>query len=319
MVLTGTSLLLLHSDGQRDVLLVLANTKAGLEHAVERLATGNLDDCLVRETTTPTPTVLALCPTGEVAEGKGGGGWQAPEPPALPTPKPPVTDTKTVTGTVTPPTPEPPAEPEGRIMVIAFDQGEGQYEGITSLDDYVAVLQARYEVTAWSIAELGPPDRTDILGHDLVIWTFGDFDAEAAMEEMTDVLIAVVLGEIPFIMSGAFVGDAGNVAVQRDIQVSDASHPIAEGFGDGEVIPFVASPSGVEYEISVLEDTQAEDGDVVFVRGPDSDEVGVPAVATAEDPASGLRIGLIGFPIYLLPEEAKSRLVLNMVGWLLNP
>ncbi len=183
-------------------------------------------------------------------------------------------------------------------MVIAFDQGVSEYEGITSLDDYVAVLQARYEVTAWSIAELGPPDRSDILSHDLVIWTFGDFDAEAAMEEMTDVLIAVVLGEIPFIMSGAFVGDTGNLAVQRDVQVNDASHPIAQGFGDGEIIAFVDSPSGVEYEISVLEDTQADEGDVIFVRGPDSAEAGAPAVAIAEDPASGLRIGLIGFPIY---------------------
>ncbi len=115
MVLTGTSLLLLSSDGERDVLVVLANTEAGLADAVERLATGNLDDCLLRETTTPTPTVLALCPTGEVTEGEGAGGWQEPEPPPstsppLPTPEPPLTDTEPLTETVPPPTPEPSAE-----------------------------------------------------------------------------------------------------------------------------------------------------------------------------------------------------------------
>jgi hypothetical protein len=29
-----------------------------------------------------------------------------------------------------------------------------------------------------------------------------------------------------------------------------------------------------------------------------------------------MRIVLIGFPIYLLPEEAKAQLVLNMADWL---
>jgi hypothetical protein len=33
---------------------------------------------------------------------------------------------------------------------------------------------------------------------------------------------------------------------------------------------------------------------------------------------SGLKLLYIGFPLYLLPEEAKTRLVLNAVTWMLS-
>jgi hypothetical protein len=319
MVLTGTSLLLLQNEGERDVLLVLAHTETGLENAVERLGSGDLEDCLVQETTTPTPTVLALCPTGEVEAGQGGGGWQEPEPkpsppPAIPTPKPPVTGTETVTPTV-----EPPAEPEGAILVVAVDKGEGRYDSMTGAADWKAILQTRYDVTVWSLAEDGPPDSDAILEYDLVVWDFGDFDADAAMDEISDALFAVMFGEIPFVMSGAFAGSSDTVAVQRDLQISDASHPVAKGFTDGEVISFVPSPSGSEYAIGVIEGVDEPGYNVVMVRGPDSEEAGNPSLVVAEDEMSGLRLGIVGFPIYLLPEEAKSRLVTNLVDWLLNP
>ena len=325
MVLTGTSLLLLQREGERDVLLVLAHTETGLENAVERLGSGDLEGCLLRETTTPTPTVLALCPTGEVEAGKGAGGWQEPEPkpsppPAIPTPEPPVTDTETV-----PPTPEPtpaelPAEPEGAILVVALDKGEGRYDSMTGADDWKAILQTRYEVTVWSLAKDGPPDSEAIFEYDLVIWDFGDFDADAAMDEMSDALFSLMFGEIPFVLTGAFAGGSDTEAVQRDLQVSDASHPVAKGFADGEVISFVPSPSGTEYAIGLMEDSSGEEGyNVVMVRGPDSEEAGSPSLLAVEDEYSGLRLGLVGFPIYLLPEDAKSRLVTNLVDWLLSP
>jgi hypothetical protein len=321
MVLTGTSLLLLATSGERHVLVVLADTEAGLDNAVERLTTADLEGCLLQETQSPTRTALALCPTAEVAAGDGAGGWREPEPkPTAPTPEPsaPVTGTnEVVTGTIPPP--EPAGEPEGSIIVIAMDLGEGRYDSITSMDDYVAILKGRYEVTTWSLAEDGVPEGTDLLDYDLVVWTFGDYESQTALEEVADALITVMFGEVPFIMSGAYIGDSDTQAVLRDIQVSDAAHPIAQGFAAGQVIDLVPPPSGAEYEVNVLSDVQPEEGTTVFVRGPRSDSAGSPAIYATADAASNVRFVFIGLPVYLLPEEAKTEVVLNTVGWLLNP
>jgi hypothetical protein len=85
-----------------------------------------------------------------------------------------------------------------------------------------------------------------------------------------------MLEEIPVLVSGAYIGSAEEQAVQRDIQVRDASHPLAQGFAPDEVISFVAAPSGTEYEMDVLSDLDDGDTDVVFVRGPESEGAACP-------------------------------------------
>jgi hypothetical protein len=331
MVLTGTSMLLHQTEEERQLLVVLAHTEDGLQNAIERLTMGDLSSCLLQAMETPTVTVLALCPTGEVASGEGGGGWQKPEtepPPPTPTLTPTATSTITdITEPITDtqetpePTPEPTGEPEGSILVMSMDQGEGRYDGLTSADDYASILNGRFDVTVHSMARDGSPEDVDIFDHDLVIWAFGDFDAEEMMEDpaVADMLFSVMFGEVPFLMSGAFLGDTDIETVQRDIEVKDATHPIADGFGEGEVIAFVPSPSGSEYEISVLETTEEEGDMIAFVRGPASEDSGSASIVAVEDEFSDSRIALIGFPLHLLPGEAKTRLVLNTVDWLLNP
>jgi hypothetical protein len=313
MVVTGTALLVLQPDGDRHVLLVLANTEAGLESTVERLTEGDLEGCLLREAEDFAFTTLALCSTGEVVAGEGGGGWQKSGSGAAPvvTPTPTPSSTSPITGTVEP------AEPEGHIIVVAFDDGEGRYDSMTSADDYADILGERFDVTVWSKAQDGPPDAVDFTDYDLVIWTTGDFE-NAISEEESDLLFPIVLGGKPIILSGAYLDDATTTAVQRDIQAKDASHPVAQGFEPGEVISFVSPPSGGEYEIGVVEGDMTEESVVVFVRGPDSESAGASSIVVAEEELTGLRIALIGFPLYLLPQEAKTRLVLNVVDWMLT-
>jgi hypothetical protein len=318
MVLTSTSLLLLGTDAERRVLVVLAGTETGLDNAIVRLTTGDLEGCLLQETESPTQTTLALCPTGEAVAGDSGGGWKGPKPePPATEPAPAVTDTNKMITDTAPPS-EPVGESLGNIIVIAMDEGEGRYDNRTSQDDYVAILEGRYKITTWSLAQDGPPDGTDLLNYDMVIWTFGDFESQTALEEVADALLTVMFGEVPFIMSGAYIGDTDTQAMQRDIQVADATHPMAQGFSAGQVIGFVPSPSGAEYEVNVLSDVQAEEGTAVFVRGPDSESVGSPAIYASADDVSNVRFVFIGFPLYLLPEAAKERVVLNTVGWLLG-
>jgi hypothetical protein len=200
-----------------------------------------------------------------------------------------------------------------------MDEGEGRYDSMTSVDDYAAILDRQYEVTTWSLAQDGPPNGTDLLDYDLVIWTFGDFELQAGLEDVSDALLTVMFGEVPFIMSGAYIGDSGTQAVQRDIQVGDAAHPIAQGFSAGQVIDLVPAPSGAEYEVNVMSDVQAEEDVGVFVRGPSSESTGSPAILATADDTSNVRFVFIGFPLYLLPEKAKAQIVLNTVDWLISP
>ena len=119
MVLTGTALIVLQTDGERQVMVSLAHTEDGLQNALQRLADGNLEECVLSEAEPPAVAFLALCPTGEVEPGDAGGGWQKPEVEPEEKPSAPVTDTESITetenltDTVEPP--EPVGEPEGTI------------------------------------------------------------------------------------------------------------------------------------------------------------------------------------------------------------
>jgi hypothetical protein len=313
MALTATSLLLRQTAGQREVMVVLANTEAGLKNALDRLTQGDLANCLLHETETNTVSLLALCPTGETAEGDAGGGWQ--EPPAEEE-APPVEPGEEE---LPPPeAPEAPSEPEGSILIVALDDGTGRYDSLTSADDYASILQERYEITLWSAAREGPPDMTDLLEYDLTIWTAGDFE-NVMGDEYDDLLFTAMFEGIPLILSGAYVGDTATEAVQRDIQVQNATHPLASGFEPGQVIDFVIAPSGVEYEVGVLEDFGEDENSLIFVRGPNSEESGIASIVTLEDEFSGFRLVFIGFPLYLLPDAPKANLVTNAVSWLQSP
>ncbi|MGD9098920.1 MAG: hypothetical protein PVF45_00470 [Anaerolineae bacterium] len=317
MIVTGTALLSLQPQGERQVLLVLAHTETGLENAVARLTEGNLEDCLLQETESP-PATLALCPTGEVEAGEGGGGWQEPEqeaPPPPPTATATPAPTTPITDTVEPE--EPVGEPEGSIIVMAFDESEGRYDSMTSIEDYETILERRFDVTVWRKSQDEALEMGDLLDYDLVIWTTGDFE-DPISDEDSEMLVGVILGEIPLVISGAYLDEFADQAVQRDIQVADADHPMAQGFEPGGVISFVAAPSGSEYEIDVMDDDMGEEGHTIFNRGPGSEEAGTPSVYVMADEIMGMRIAFIGFPLYLLPQEARSQLVLNTVDWMLE-
>lgn len=305
----GSALLALQEEGDRQVLLVLAGGEESLGRVVERLATGDLEGCLFGE-----DGALALCPVKEEqAAGEQEDRPEAEEKPAEEGPASPEGEE--------PAGPESGEEPAGAgasILVVSLDAGEGRYDSLTGVDDYARILEEDFEVSTWSVAEQGTPEVADLRDHDLVIWTAGDFE-DAFGEAESGLLFALMLEEIPVLVSGAYIGSAAEQAVQRDIQVKDASHPLAQGFAPDEVIPFVEAPSGSEYEIDVLSDLDDGETDVVLVRGPGSESSGVPSLAVMSDAVSNTRVVFAGFPIYLLPEPAKSRLVLNTVSWMLSP
>jgi hypothetical protein len=300
------------------VMAVLADTDQGLEKAVERLSTGDLKGCLLHRTEAESPTSLALCPTGQIASEDGAGDQAAPWP-REPTPSPKATETepgKPVTDTIVPGEPE--GEPQGSILILSLDEGQGRYDSMTGADDYRVILGTRYDVATWSKANDPPLDPSRLLDYDLVIWTAGDFE-EGLGDLESELLLLVVLNGTPVIVSGAYVADADEESVQRDLRVADADHPLAKDFQPEEVVDFVSPPSGEAYEIDLLQETAGDERVTVFVRGGASEDAGASSVWVVEDKSSDMSIVFIGFPIYLLPEAAKSRLVLNAADWLLSP
>lgn len=301
-----TSLLLLQTEDTRTVMVVLADSEEGLKNALERLTANDLAGCLLHEVETTVASLLAICPSGEPEEEGDEGGWQEQEQVPAPAP-PPETEPE-----------EPPAEPVGSIIIVSLDEGTGRYDSLTSAQDYADILQDGYEVTIWSTTDDGLPSLVDLVDFDLSIWTAGDFD-EALGDEASDLLFSLMFEGVPVILSGAYVSDSTTELVQRDIQVNDSSHPLAVGFEAGEIIDFVAPPSGSDYEIAVLEEFTEEDGPIVFVRGPSSEASGLPSVVTIEDEFGEFQMVYVCFPVYLLPQGPKVQFVVNAVFWLLNP
>jgi hypothetical protein len=207
--------------------------------------------------------------------------------------------------------------PRQKIIVVALDDTKGRYDSKTSADDYAAILKDKYDVTMWSEVEDGTPPVSNLVDYDLVIWTSGDFETPFGQEESA-ALGTLMLARVPMIVSGAFLDEEADVAVQRDVRVEDASHPVTKGFTKGEVIAFVPAPSGQDYAVQVMEEADAEATAVVMVRGPASESPGLPSVVVLEEESTGFKMMYVAFPLYLLPDEAKTRLVSNAVDWMLS-
>jgi hypothetical protein len=311
MVLSGTSLLLLQEDGERTVMVVLSDTEADLSSVLDKVAIGDLGTCLFHQTEETTPSEVALCPTSAMGGAGEDGGWEEPVTnSAPPTPEP-----------TSPPDSVPPDSPDvplADILIVALDEGEGRYDSMTSADDYAAILRDDFPVAIWSIAQDGPLDEEDLASFDLLIWTAGDYE-EGLSEENSNLLFSLLLDGIPAILSGAYLDETEAEALQQDIQVLDAAHPLALGFQAEEVIEFVSAPSGEVYDVGVLDGVQEEGSTPVFVRGPNSAESGIPSIIALEDDVTDFRLVYIAFPLYLLPEAAKAQLAQNAVSWLLSP
>jgi hypothetical protein len=311
MALIGTSVMLLQQEPDRTVMVVLADTEADLESTLNKLAGGDWAACLFHQTEDTPLSQVALCPTSTGAPGGQEGGWEEPATDGLtPAPEPTIPPEAAPT--------ERPSEPPAGILIVALDEGMGRYESRTSADDYAAILEDRFPIAIWSIAQDGPLSEQDLSGYDLVIWTGGDYE-QGLGEENSDLLFSLLLDGIPAILSGAYVGDTETEAIQRDIQVEDPGHPLARGFEAGQVIEFVQAPSGEEYAMGVLEEVQEEGSSTIFVRGPSSEEAGIPSVVAITDESIGFRLVYFGFPLYLLPEAAKTQLTQSTVSWLLSP
>ena len=119
----------------------------------------------------------------------------------------------------------------------------------------------------------------------------------------------------PTVLSGAYVSESEREAVQRDVQVLNTTHPLARGFDAGQVVAFETEQ---DYVVDVLDEYEDEET-IIMARGPASEAGGTASVVAIDDDLSGMRVVIVGFPIYLLPDEARVTLVSNIAAWALAP
>ena len=102
-----------------------------------------------------------------------------------------------------------------------------------------------------------------------------------------------------------------------DVQVVDASHPLAAGWVADDVFPLLPSESGVP--ALVVAEAIDDEFQVILARGPDSADSGTPALIAAVDETEDVsHIVIAAFALYRLPEDVQHTLVLNAVEWLMD-
>ncbi len=289
----GTTLFVVERSADRVVVVVLAeNGEAALE-ALERLASHDFTGCLGNDRVT-------VCSTGEGEPGAGLGpstGAESPDAAAK--------EDETKSG--------------GRVFILSKDDGSnGRRTGAVELE---AILGESHDVTVWSTREDGVPTSDDLEGYDAYILDSGDyasdaddFDAFAAMAGLGGRVMFIGAQPVP-------IGEAGTAPID-DLEIVDAAHPLAAGFAKDDVIPLLASESGVPAMV-LVEGAIESSGEnvevsIVFARGPDSPDAGSPAVVTSTGDAITGRIIFAAFAFYQLPDEARRTFALNAVKWLME-
>ncbi|MCX7680660.1 MAG: GldG family protein [Anaerolineae bacterium] len=276
----GTTLYLLIPGDERVTLVVLAKDYGATVNALRRLMARDLSGCV--------PTgVVTLCSTGEEQAG-----LEEEEPAAG-------------------------EKRAGRVLILADDiRSEGKR---TSLPEFMAILSDTYDVTTWSVATDGVPEADDLAGYDVYIMDSGDYAFDLENTRLPAILANLKAGGVMIVGEQPLFPITATPEPIHDLQVADATHPLATGFREQEVIALHASESGVP-SIMFSTDEPDEDSAIIFTRGPDSPATGTPALVAGinkkEDTIERVIIAVFSF--YRLPEEARRKLTLNAVAWLME-
>ncbi len=283
----GATLFYRYKEGDRNIVIILSDTAQTNADAFSLLFDNQLNDCRISE-------VIAVCQT----QTPGGG-----LPPSLRRHR------------------------IDKILVVASDSGRTHDDQLTGLPEFTEALKKSYKVDNWVISEKGQsPDVDELLEYDAVIWATGDYWDDSISTEDAALLSKYIELGGNLLLSGASIAfdwdhtdfltkvahvDYLTFAPQYDLALALPDHPIAADFDEGEVITFTASPSGVDLNIDVINHTP--NARAIFLRGSESKQPGAPAVIAYEDDRS--KVAYFAFPIYLLPKEARNRLIDNTIEW----
>ena len=282
----GIALYVLDRRSEATSLLVLAEDGEALVDALVRLLQGEVNSCLKAEG-------LMLCSNGKGSRGLGLGDSDKGKSQAR--------------------------DGEVNILIIANDDGARGKR--TSANEFEAALKSEYAVTVWSLDRDGVPNEEDLSGYDVYIVSTGDYESEATDNDILN-LLDETAGLLLFGAQPFYTFDSGTFAPVNDIEVKDDTHPLTDGFREGEVFSLTASESKVPALVIDVEEWFNNHGTaqstVVLMRGPESEEPEAASLIALEDSETNQRIVLGFFAFYRLPTDVQETLALNAVAWLLE-
>ncbi len=217
----------------------------------------------------------------------------------------------------------------GNILIVSDDNAQGYYgEFKTDLETLEAMLSG-YDYTVYKESEQGNPSLEYLQSFDLVIWTTGVVWGEAPDAGDRETLKQYVSqGGRLFLTStwaayDAYYADDDEFLTdvlhaeytawedQLDMEVLDASHPVAAGFTQGEIIDF---DYPLIYENDVVYPVNG--GVSVFGRGPKSYDPEASMVIVYD--SGDTRVVYVASPLYLIPSAERYLLTENIVEWLVS-
>jgi hypothetical protein len=283
----GSTLFLIDRSDDRVAIIVLAEDSQAVVAAMERLATNDLSGCIQADTAT-------ICSTGEAQD-------------------------ELDTETAEPGEDEEPSGAsgkQGRVFILSDDDKSDGAR--TSAAEFEAILSESYDVTVWSIARDGVPTSDDLAGYEAYIVDSGDYAFDIENADALTVLESIESGGVMLIGAQPLPFLGIDYEPINDLQVADASHPLAAGLDSEEVLTLLASESDVPAAVISGADI-GEETKIVLTRGPTSPEPGTPAlIATIDEEEDISRVIIAAFAFYRLPEDAQRTLALNAAQWLMG-
>jgi len=275
----GTTLFVIDHGDDRVAVIVLAEDSEAVVAALERLASNDLSGCVQA-------SAVTVCSTGEAQDEFSMEAGSSDK-----------------------------DNGSARVFIISGDNGlDGARTGAAELE---AILSESYAVTVWSTTQDGVPTSDDLTGYDVYIIDSGDYDFDVESADVFAALENIESGGIMLVGTRPLPSVGDNYAPISDLRVADPSHPLAAGFASDEVLTLLASESGVS--ALVISEADVGEAQVIFTRGPDSQESDAPALVAAIDEGENIsRVIAASFAFYRLPEDAQRTLALNAVKWLLG-
>jgi hypothetical protein len=269
--------------------ILLATSEEVLVSGIDRLLTGDLQDCLITSFT-------AVCKGEESFDFE---------------PEPEFEFELT------------PEAGTGNVLVVADDEEyAGSDEGIGSARIADTLEMLGYTANLRSVFYDGMPAPSDLQGYDAVFWMVGENCCSAPSFDSVDVLIPylddggrlfIEGGSVAFTLNsdgnltfledylGASYYDFGDLI---DLEVA-GTHPLTAGLPDVMVFGgFNISLSDVIQPVGNAE--------VILYRGPDSSFAGEPAMVAKEDDS---RVVFAAFTISFLEDSDLESLLLNAMDW----
>lgn len=290
------------NDQGHHVIAALGRDSAGMRSAVDRLLSGDFDDCIVGLN-------LTLCPVKGATPAPSGGSSATPAPTSQATATPQSGATPT------------PGTAVKKTILLVDDNAKAIAGELSEADRYLQVLAARgYAPDLWTTAESGTPSGEVMGRYAWVIWSNAGYAESAIDVSLLD----------PFF---AYLNDGGRMTISSrrpffGMGVDPASH--IDSVVTVEDIPDLVAglpdtPIHLEGGAPVipLADPDEQDGfRVVLARAPDSEAAGRPAAIAATDEgeqqSTDARLVVTGLSVTWLPFDVADRFISNMAGWVLK-